>query len=742
MSTAYDFSIELQFTETYQKNQHEPRAILEAMCLQVMYPKILCAIEKGDMLAGRIKMSYVGFSPEPGGLGYYCNEEAIKAELSSCNNKELKDKVNEMVEFWKTENTSYKVRAAYPLHVSEALPSDNWTGEPGIGFPLYRMAGAYLDYKKLLDNGIGGMKELILQRKILAEKRGEDTNLFIGMDMALDVFSNCCLYYRDLAIKLTLQEQDSSVTKELYRMAAALEKVAFQKPETLMEAIQLSWLYSIISGAINYGRMDMYLGNYLVSDLEKKVLTLEQAQELLIGLWKLIAARNTTWNGRVILGGRGRENEENADKFAMLAMEASRVVKEIEPQLSLRFYKGMNNCLMEKALSVIGEGRTYPILYNDDINVDAVMQSFNVSRQEAEQYVPFGCGEYVLNHKSFGTPNGIINLLKALEAALFNGKDSLYGKQIGPKTGDLTAFESFDQLFEAYRKQVEYCISALAEQEEIEYRVVGETSPFLFYSMLYEDCIERGRGIFSGGIKYLGGTLESYGNINTSNSLFAIKDTVYDRKVINREQLLAALKANFKGYEKERRLLLNVPKYGNDCTEADEMAMMVHKHVCNAVREQIKRVLLHSYLVVIINNSANTTLGKLTGASADGRFKGQPMANANNPSGGSDTKGLTAMLNSLVKLDRNIHAGSVQNMKLSPELFRNNGIVVKSVLQTYFDKGGTQAMITVVDKKELENAMLEPEKYSHLFVRVGGFSARFVELERDVQLEILSRTHY
>lgn len=162
--------------------------------------------------------------------------------------------------------------------------------------------------------------------------------------------------------------------------------------------------------------------------------------------------------------------------------------------------------------------------------------------------------------------------------------------------------------------------------------------------------------MFSGGIRYLGGTVETYGNINTADSLTAIREVVYDKKLITPMQLLEALDADFEGYEGIRELLVNVPKYGNDNAQADEMAVMVHEHICNTVRNQIRKVNLHSYLVVVINNSANTTLGQYTAASADGRGKGVYMANANNPWSGNDKKGLTAMLNSLVKLRPDLHA--------------------------------------------------------------------------------------
>ncbi len=484
------------------------------------------------------------------------------------------------------------------------------------------------------------------------------------------------------------------------------------------------------------------MGEYLERDLAAGSLSQEEALEHLCCLWRLMDARKTVFHGRVIIGGRGRRNEPAADRFALLAMEASRIVAEAEPQLSLRFYQGQNPALMEKALDVIGEGKIYPMLYNDDVNIPSVQKAFEVTEKEAEDYVFFGCGEYVLNRKSLGSPNGIINLLKALEVTIFDGQDIWEDKPLGLKLGSLADFETFEDFYGAYKKQLCRYFDVLARQEQMEYDICNEAGAFLFISMLMDDCLERGKGICGGGVRYLGGTLETYGNINTANSLYAIKDVVYDRKRMSAERLMEALRADFQGYEKERKILLEAEKYGNDLEGVDQMARDLHAFVCTAVRERKRLTNMHSYMVVIINNEANTVLGRFTAASADGRRSGEPMANANNPAGGTDRNGATAMLNSLVKLRTDIHAGAVQNMTFSRELFGENRKILEQLLRTYFANGGQQAMINVLGREDLVKAMERPQDYGHLLVRVGGFSARFVTLAPDVQREIASRTLY
>jgi pyruvate-formate lyase len=189
-------------------------------------------------------------------------------------------------------------------------------------------------------------------------------------------------------------------------------------------------------------------------------------------------------------------------------------------------------------------------------------------------------------------------------------------------------------------------------------------------------------------------------------------------------------------------MMLDVPKYGNDDEAADEMMTHIHDHICNLTREQKRHTSLHSYLVVVINNDANTVMGKFTGASPDGRKANTYMNPGNNPVGGMDRQGPTALMNSLVKPDPAIHAGAVQNVKFSKELFREKRNILEALLRTYFKSGGTQAMLTVISKGDLEEAMKHPEKYANLIVRVGGFSERFVNLDPETQREILSRTLY
>jgi pyruvate-formate lyase len=297
-------------------------------------------------------------------------------------------------------------------------------------------------------------------------------------------------------------------------------------------------------------------------------------------------------------------------------------------------------------------------------------------------------------------------------------------------------------LWQAYAQQVCHQIDLLAEAQVIIYKVCGQDVSMPLVSLLMEDCLARGKPLLQGGVRYLGGTLETYGNNCTADALLAIQKSVYEKRWFTSDQLIEILDHDFDGFEHEQRKLLALPKFGNDHPEADAMSLRLNHFVLTAIRNQRERTEMHSYLAVLINNSFSVGLGKTTSASADGRKSGESLTNGNQPRVGCDRQGLTALLNSMAKLDPGLHAGAVQNVKCSREMFRTRRPESEALLKGYFALGGTQAMITVVDKGELEDAILHPENYGNLMVRIGGYSERFVNLSRELQLEVIRRTLY
>lgn len=754
------YELELGFTKIYQENRNEHRAIREARCLAWQIPRILLDIDDDDLVPGGCHYGAVGFSAQIGGFLYYYKEDQIQAEIGKYQENTLYVRqLEEMLCFWRKENSQDQLRRKYTDRQLLALPTDDWEGEKAVTYPLYRIAGAILDFSKLLALGVDGLRLEVEehQRKYAADQ--DAFSVYEGMKISLETLQDVIQCYRNRAEEkemLARQRGDRDTEQRMNAIKITMEGIKMNPPKHLLEAVELFWMYVLVSEVRNYGRIDMYLGDFYAADIDSGYLTQEEADRIIRKLWERMGKRHTITDGRVMVGGRGRKNEEHADRLAIACIHATRILKNPDPQLSLRFYRGMNPRLMELAMEAIGEGCTYPVLYNDDVIIKNVQKAFALPEETAVNYVPYGCGEYIIDHQSFGTPSGVLNLLKGLEIYLNYGReqDAAYlgrdnGKAvldaIRAETGVGKSFEeyhNFVEFYEDYKKFIGFHIEILAQQEKMEYDYSAQTCCFPYLSILYDDCIQLGKGIFDGGIKYLGGALESYGNVNTADSLYAIEKLIFKEKRIKKEELLAAMKADFQGYERIQRLLKECGKFGNDLEEVDSLMADLHRFVCLTVKEQAEKVGLDSYLAVVINNSANTTLGLLTGASPDGRNGKKPMANANSPQAQGDRNGVTAVLNSMLKMDTDIHGGAVQNIKFSKETFNDNRDAARGVIETYFEQGGAQLMITVVGREDLKAAMEHPEDYTNLLVRVGGFSARFVELSREIQGDILSRTCY
>lgn len=765
------FASEFLFDEAWRAHADSHPAIREAACLAAQFPAALCPVEPDDLLAGRYyatpavgkpvrdhrnfkhpwsalkyNIPALGFAALRPGWGsspiYFFDERVLRRKIEEVEpGPSVLARLEALIAYWRPVEPMKMCRAAMPPDIAEALPFDSLDSDESAypAYPLIRMTGPMMDFEMLVKSGIPGLRGRIAERLMAAPEAGDTTSLLTGMNLALDGLANVCRHYAGQARRLAGAGGENEAGH--LRLAMALERLPDHAPESLIEAMQLVLLYSTIATAYSFGRMDEYLGDFLAADLDAGRLDESGALALVKSFWQIVADCGAPFDNRIIIGGRGRRNPENADRFARLAIEATRQVQEPLPQLSLRFDTSSSADLYARAMESIGEGRTFPMLYNDEVNIPAVGHAMGVPVQEAEQYVPYGCGEYVIYKKSFGTPSGVINLTKTLECVLRNGRENLGARTVGPALGRLEDFQTFDDLWNAYAASVEFWIGHLARQQKWEYDWAGQEAGWLFFSMLYEDCIARGKNLFAGGIHHLGGTMESYGQINAADSLTAIKRLVFDEKKISAAELMRALDADFEGAEDIRAMLLAAPKYGNDDADADAMQVRVHEHLCRTTRDQAAKVGLDSYLVVIINNLMNTVLGRHTLASADGRHRGAPLANANNPAPGMDRNGVTAFFNSLVKLDPSLHAGAVQNMKFGREMFsRELRPKLDALLGTYWKTGGAQAMITVLSRGDLEAALLEPEKYANLMVRVGGFSARFVDLAPDVQQEILART--
>jgi pyruvate-formate lyase len=767
--------VELAFTETHKKYQTAPPAVREAHCLAVEYPALFRGIQKGDLIPGWLEHDCVGIGLEnnSGGVAYYCYNDIIDDLLGRVPfSDEKRRAILDMQAYWRRHATFAfpAISLPGPEKAEKFAFKDAGEGEdaqpmfaldpecamarflkergfddtvPKLGFQGARLAGVNINFDKLLQKGVKG---LLAEISDYEGKAAPDKKPFYeGLRLAMETLQNTLRWFaQDAAHQLEDPgvASDPAWKKELETYQEMFNRLAEDKPYSFRSAIQLFWIYHWMSRVVNFSRMDIFLGDFLAADLDQGLITEDYAQSLVNELWRLIAAKKVIMNCRVIIGGMGRRNEKNADRFALLAMQASREVAETEPQLTLRFYEGQNPLLMEKAYDNIGNGVVYPMLFNDDVNVPAVEHAYGASREDAQWYLPYGCGEYGIEHLSLGSPNGGLQVYSLLEMMIFNGKTT-YGYTgsipITKKFEDYQDFEEFYRDFAGYQKKY---FAYQAKKQRMEHEVDARELAFLYCTALTDDCLPRGLSISGGGARYLGGVVETFGLVDAADSMAAIKYFVFEKKIFTPQQMREMLHANFAGYEKERKMLTEFAKFGNDNDYADEILCRMSDDMCKAYNMSAKDAGLDYFLACNVNNRENVRMGKMTPAMPSGRLAGAPMANGNTPTAGNDKSGITAFLKSAAKVKHDNNSGYTHNMKFSKSMFNNERPKVKSLLSTYFGMGGSSAMITCVGKDDLQRAQKNPEEYKNLMVRVGGFSARFVELEPELQEDIINRTLY
>ena len=736
----------LEFTRIYKENSGDIY-IREAKCLDFQLRRILVPLDESDGIAGRYEHDFAGFTSQVGGYSaliggqytYYFNDfdftRAMLEHADALTAEEKRD-LQAAQAFWHEENTARKLDIAFAKRYGY-IPPKGYQG-PGAGNCDCRVAGTNVDFEKLIALGFDGLDREI---DAAAEKNGA-SSFYDALKLWIESLRGACARYREQALSLSETAESEPARRRFAALSDALLSIQHNPPKTFLEGVQLMWIYSVSSDLMNYGRMDDYLGGLYAADVDAGRITEEDGVQIVLALYKHFKEINKIHDCRVIIGGLGRKRPKAADRLAIVIMEASRRFREVVPQLTLRYYSGMDERVFQKAMEVNAEGTTFPIIYSDDTNIPAVEKVYGVSREEAEQYVPFGCGEYVLVGRSVGTPNNGINALKALEMALHNGLDKFQNVRCGVETGPLTAFDTFEKLYAAVLEQLYPVIDRFAVQKYLNYTVAGENAPYLHLSLLLDDCIARGKPVFEGGVRYLNASSEMFGIISCADSLTAIKTLVYDGKRFTLEQLVHMLDCDFEGFEAERKLCLEAPKYGNDDDAADAMAARLFADLADRTVEAGKAAGLDHYNIVSVNNSMSAEWGSLCEASACGRKRGSAMANANGASIGADKSGITALLNSMSKFDNTKHVGVINNVRFTKELFSGSMDKVGAVLKAFYENGGVQTNLCVIGRDDLENAMAHPENYQNLLVRIGGFSARFVTLNPVVQREIIERTTY
>ncbi|MCL2664792.1 MAG: hypothetical protein FWE82_04195, partial [Defluviitaleaceae bacterium] len=455
--------------------------------------------------------------------------------------------------------------------------------------------------------------------------------------------------------------------------------------------------------------------------------------------------RRVNDNGGILnmtIGGLTPDGQNAVNDLTYLILEATRELKMKVPNLCLRLTDKSSERLWNFAMDGVSSGQSLPALYNDDVYVPMVKRS-GFSQEDANNYTLIGCSQTAVPYTSnLMCAVGLFTPAKMLDLALHNGFDTRQKKQVGIYSGDMTLFDNFEQVFDAYCNQMKYCVQKGVERANFDMRVRKKVLSSS-RTLLMPECVERGMGIYEGGCSKYGAHSQIIGLTNTADALTAIKKIVFDEKFCNMAELITALDCNFDGFETLRVKLEAAPKFGNNIEEADNMRVRITRDIYKEITSYPAEMggTFWAGEVIFIFHMGQ---GACVGALPDGRKAWAPLADSAGASQGRDTDGITSLFNSCSKLpyDKYYYTSINLNVKFRKILWDEQRQNVTAMFKTFFEMGGGQLQINVVDSEDLKNAMERPDEYRSLIVRVGGFSAYFVQLSKQQQEEIISRTEH
>lgn len=511
-------------------------------------------------------------------------------------------------------------------------------------------------------------------------------------------------------------------------VAMRLEKLSLgNAPETLAEAIQLVWLLFVLVEADGpryhnaLARIDQYLNPFW----QKGGVSREQALYFICHLWTKVEEYHETTN--ICIGGSRADGSSGVNELSFLALKATHLVHSASTNLSARLSRDTSEEFLLACVDLISTGIGFPAVFNDHVNT-AMLQKVGIPLEAARDFALFGCVEPLVAGRQVAWSDGRFSMPKYFMEACYN----------------LKQYRTYDELFDAFTEKMykgmqEYAReynAALANQPV-------DTYPDPVLSAFVRDCIGRGKDINDDGAEFprLHG-VGMMGLATLTDSLVAIKKLMYEEKRFTADRLLTALESNYENDPELRSMLINcAPKYGNDIEYCDEIAQKVVQ-LCGEACLQQRTLDGGFFLSCMASNIDNIPSGKQLGATPDGRLAGEPLSDAASPYGGRDHHGPTAFVNSIVKPDYTDQACTVVNMRFLPEMFRRpeGRMAMLALLRRFIDGEGQEMQFNVTDNKILEDAMVCPEKYADLIVRVSGFSAFFIRLDHEVQLDILRRT--
>ena len=578
--------------------------------------------------------------------------------------------------------------------------------------------------------------------------------------------------HAELAEKLASEEQDARRKKELEKIADVCHWVPAHAPRDFWEAIQMYWFVHLgtvteLNGwdSMNPGHIDQHLFPFYKKGVDEGKLTRDEAKELLSCLWikfnnqpappkvGVTALESGTYNDftNINIGGVDRNGCSATNELSFMMLEIQEELHELQPGLSIHIAENTPDDFLIEGIKVIRQGHGYPSIFNPDTYIKELMRD-GKTLEDAREGGCSGCIEVGAFGKEAYLLTGYLNTPKILEITLNNGFDPISGKQLGPKTGDPRLFENFEQLYEAWHAQMVYFVNLKLSVNNYIERMFSLYAPATFLSLFIDDCIEKGRDYYSGGARYNTTYIQCTGLGTITDCFTTLKKHVYEDHRYTMDQMLKALASNWgenlddasekMNAEVMRQYIRNhTPFFGNDDEYADTIAVRVYEDLVKAIDNRPNtrggRTRLN-----MLSTTCHNYFGSVCGATPNGRMAYFAISDGTSPAHGADSKGPSAVIKSLGKLDQTKSGGTLLNVRFVPNLLRRDEDLKKfaSFVRTYFKFGGHHIQFNIVDTETLLDAQKHPDLYKDLLVRVAGYSDYFNDMTEQLQNEIIART--
>ena len=756
----------LLVTEAYKEYAAEPPVLKRAYAFQKILKNMTIFIDDDELFVGHNspKPRSPIACPELGArwiladIDNFNTRPADSIGLTDGNKAILKECLGQ----WQNSSLDSVVSGLISDKTKEAIAEGMITvGAQGTGH-----GNIAVNNKKLLEKGLRGIIDEIDSKITNFEARDIESSSKLTFWKAAKISCEAVIdfahRYSHLAAEKAKNEADPKRKNELLEMSRILKKVPEFPADSFREAMQSVWLIYVATQiesdphAMLIGRFDQYMYPYYKKDIEKGIITNEETLELLSMIWikctaiiKLMDSVTTkTFAGfplfqNITIGGQGPRGEDVCNELTTLIMEAATIARVPQPSLSFRYHNKVDQDALLKACETIKAGLGYPAIMNDNCIIPKHIIR-GATLEEARGYC-MNCVESDIEGACDSRSNaGYVNFPKCLLLAMNDGADINTGKQLGPKTGKLDDFKSFEDLMKAYEKQVAYFVKLIVDAYDLIDGAHAVHAPEPFVSSLLDNCIERGITRQAGGVKYNFSGIFGVGLASVSDSIAAVRELYFDKKIVGSEAFIKALKNDFADADDIRELCERVPKFGNDDDYVDFIARDAAHIFCKEV-VQYPCMRGGIYIPELHSVSTHVYFGEITGATPDGRVKGIAFSDGASPVGGRDRKGPTSAVRSMTKIDHmEVLQGVLYNQKFSPSLLNSRESIglLADYIRTWCDLGGHHIQFNIVSSEDLKKAQEEPDEYRDLIVRVAGYSAYFAELNRNTQNEIIARTEY